>query len=58
LAVALNLTVLLPVPEAGAVTVIHGTLVVAVQEQAAPVVTVIVPFPPLAGTVWVSGRTV
>jgi hypothetical protein len=55
---ALKLTEPFPVPDAGAVTVIHGRLATAVQEQAAPVFTVIVPAPPLAGTVWIGGVTV
>jgi hypothetical protein len=58
LAAALKLTVPFPLPEAGAVTVIHVTLATAVQEQAAAVFTVIVPAPPLAGTLCDGGVTV
>jgi hypothetical protein len=58
LAAAVKPTVPLPVPEAGAVKVIQGTLASALHEQAAPVLTVMDPVPPPAGTIWDGGVTV
>jgi hypothetical protein len=51
---AKNDTVPLPVPLAPDVIDSHPALLVAVQLQVPPVLTVTLPFPPLPGTVWLS----
>lgn len=53
-----KLTVPSPLPLAPAVTVIHDALLFAVQVQPPPEVTLVDPFPPPAGTDWLSGDTV
>jgi hypothetical protein len=53
-----KLTVPSPLPLAPEVTVIQDALLFAVQAQPAPVVTLVDPFPPPAGTDWLSGDTV
>jgi hypothetical protein len=56
-AATLNETLPLPVPEAPAVTLIHGALVVAVHAHvAADAVTAMVPVPPASAKFWLDGE--
>jgi len=58
LAATLNVTVLLPVPEAELVTTIQSNADDAVHEHELPVVRVIVPAPPVASKAWFVGDSV
>ena len=55
-ALAENVTLPLPVPDVALVIEIHDAFAAAVHAQPVPVVTPIVPLPPLAAIVWLVGE--
>ena len=55
-ALAENVTLPFPVPDVALVIEIHDAFAVAVHAQPLPAVTLMVPVPPLAATVWLVGE--